>query len=280
MVGCAAGRHGHHQRHAERVQPHLERALQGPPELPHRAPARPGMLAILGTLSIVSTAAAGFVGTSSHAAPTSSPASLVAFVLNLALFMIAFKLLTAAEVSWRELLPGRNRRGRVLAAAAAPGRLLPRPRAQTHHAAVRRLRPRPRPARLALPRRPADDLRGRDQRRARPPAVAAQLLLSPPARGRPAGADRPRPRSRSASRRRTSRSPSTARAHEPRAQWRGFRWASAALAVAVPSASTPTSVSVADSLSSAASAWSAPRGASPPPSTRRLPSATHAPGRA
>ena len=30
----------------------------------------------------------------------------MAFVFNLALFMLAFKLLTAAEVSWRELLPG------------------------------------------------------------------------------------------------------------------------------------------------------------------------------
>jgi membrane protein len=65
-----------------------------------------GMLAILGTLSIVSTTAAGFVGTSSHAAPAVVAGVLVAFVLNLALFMTAFKLLTAVEVSWRQLLPG------------------------------------------------------------------------------------------------------------------------------------------------------------------------------
>jgi membrane protein len=65
-----------------------------------------GMLAILGTLSIVSTTAAGFVGTSSHAAPAVVAGVLVAFVLNLALFMTAFKLLTAVEVSWRDLLPG------------------------------------------------------------------------------------------------------------------------------------------------------------------------------
>jgi membrane protein len=65
-----------------------------------------GMLAILGTLSIVSTTAAGFVGTSSHAAPAVVAGILVAFVLNLALFMTAFKLLTAVEVSWRDLLPG------------------------------------------------------------------------------------------------------------------------------------------------------------------------------
>jgi membrane protein len=65
-----------------------------------------GMLAMLGTLSIVSTTAAGFVGTSSHSAIDVVAGILVAFVLNLALFMTAFKLLTAVEISWRELLPG------------------------------------------------------------------------------------------------------------------------------------------------------------------------------
>jgi YihY family inner membrane protein len=65
-----------------------------------------GMLAILGTLSIVSTTAAGFVGSSSHAALDVAAGIIVAFAFNLALFMTAFKLLTAVEVSWRELLPG------------------------------------------------------------------------------------------------------------------------------------------------------------------------------
>jgi membrane protein len=65
-----------------------------------------GMLAILGTLSIVSTTAAGFVGSSSHAALDVAAGIVVAFAFNLALFMTAFKLLTAVEVSWRELLPG------------------------------------------------------------------------------------------------------------------------------------------------------------------------------
>jgi len=65
-----------------------------------------GMLAILGTLFIVSTTAAGFVGSASHAAPAVAAGVIVAFVFNLALFMAAFKLLTAVDVSWRELLPG------------------------------------------------------------------------------------------------------------------------------------------------------------------------------
>ena len=37
----AARRPRHHQRHPERLQPDLERALQAPPQLPHRAAARP-----------------------------------------------------------------------------------------------------------------------------------------------------------------------------------------------------------------------------------------------
>jgi membrane protein len=65
-----------------------------------------GMLAILGTLTIVSTVAAGFVGASAHGALAVVAGVLVAFVVNLVLFMTAFKLLTAADVGGRELLPG------------------------------------------------------------------------------------------------------------------------------------------------------------------------------
>jgi YihY family inner membrane protein len=65
-----------------------------------------GMLAILGTVAIVSTVAAGFVGSASHGAPAVVAGILVAFAANLVLFMIAFKLLTATDLSWRTLLPG------------------------------------------------------------------------------------------------------------------------------------------------------------------------------
>jgi membrane protein len=64
------------------------------------------VLAILGTLMIVSTAAAGFVGTSSHSAPTVVAGVVLAFVVNVALFMSAFSLLTAASANWRDYLPG------------------------------------------------------------------------------------------------------------------------------------------------------------------------------
>ncbi len=65
-----------------------------------------GVLALLGTLVVASTTAAGFIGTSSHGAPTVVVGVLLAFVLNLAVFMLAFKLLTAVDLSWRDLLPG------------------------------------------------------------------------------------------------------------------------------------------------------------------------------
>jgi membrane protein len=65
-----------------------------------------GMLAILGTLFVVSTTAAGFVGSSSHSAPAVLAGIVVAFVFNLALFVAAFKLLTAVDVPWRDLMPG------------------------------------------------------------------------------------------------------------------------------------------------------------------------------
>jgi YihY family inner membrane protein len=64
------------------------------------------VLAILGTLTIISTTAAGFVGSSSHSAPAVLAGVALAFVVNLALFMSAFSLLTAADVSWRDYLPG------------------------------------------------------------------------------------------------------------------------------------------------------------------------------
>ena len=65
-----------------------------------------GMLAILGSLSVVSTTVAGFVGASSHGAVAVVAGIVVAFALNIALFMTAFKLLTAIEIGWRDLLPG------------------------------------------------------------------------------------------------------------------------------------------------------------------------------
>jgi YihY family inner membrane protein len=65
-----------------------------------------GTLAILGTMVIVSSVAAGFVGAASHGAAAVVAGIVVALAINLATFLLAFKVLTAAELSWRVLLPG------------------------------------------------------------------------------------------------------------------------------------------------------------------------------
>jgi YihY family inner membrane protein len=64
------------------------------------------MLAILGTLAVASTVAAGFVGAASHAPAAVIVGVVVAFAFNLILFGIAFKLLTSSDPSWEELIPG------------------------------------------------------------------------------------------------------------------------------------------------------------------------------
>jgi YihY family inner membrane protein len=65
-----------------------------------------GLLAIFGTLTIVSTAAAGFVGAGSHGVLPVAAGVVVAFVVNVALFTSAFKLLTAVDAGWRAFAPG------------------------------------------------------------------------------------------------------------------------------------------------------------------------------
>jgi YihY family inner membrane protein len=64
------------------------------------------MLALLGTMAIVSTVAAGYVGSASHGAPAVLAGVVLAFVVNLALFLTAFKWLTATALHWRDVLPG------------------------------------------------------------------------------------------------------------------------------------------------------------------------------
>ena len=64
------------------------------------------MLAVLGTLAVASTVAAGFVGAASHGAAAVVGGVVVAFAFNLLLFGIAFKLLTSADPSWEDLIPG------------------------------------------------------------------------------------------------------------------------------------------------------------------------------
>jgi membrane protein len=68
-----------------------------------------GVLATLGTLTIVSTVAGGFVGASgsgSQSAWALAAGVVLALAANLVLFIFAFRLLTAIALSSRDVLPG------------------------------------------------------------------------------------------------------------------------------------------------------------------------------
>jgi YihY family inner membrane protein len=64
------------------------------------------LLGLLGTMAIVSTVAAGYVGSASHGATAVVAGVVVAFVINLTLFLTAFKWLTATDLRWRDVLTG------------------------------------------------------------------------------------------------------------------------------------------------------------------------------
>jgi uncharacterized BrkB/YihY/UPF0761 family membrane protein len=63
------------------------------------------MLSVLGALIAVSGLAAG-LGSGSHSTWLPILGVLVAFALNVVLFVCAFKILTAAEISWSTVIPG------------------------------------------------------------------------------------------------------------------------------------------------------------------------------
>ncbi len=65
-----------------------------------------GMLAVLGLLNIISTTAAGFTTAAGRGTLADVAAIVVAFAFNLALFGVAFRMLTTTEVHTRELVPG------------------------------------------------------------------------------------------------------------------------------------------------------------------------------
>jgi membrane protein len=64
------------------------------------------LLALLGLLNILSSAAAGFVGAGPGGTWAFFGGVVAALLFNLALFGGAFRLLTNARVHWRELVPG------------------------------------------------------------------------------------------------------------------------------------------------------------------------------
>lgn len=64
------------------------------------------VLAALAVLTILSTVLGGSIGTAAHGAIEVVIATVVAFLFNVALFLGLFRLLTATDLRWRQLLPG------------------------------------------------------------------------------------------------------------------------------------------------------------------------------
>jgi len=65
-----------------------------------------GMLLLLGSLTIVSTAASGFVASTSSGALAAIGSEILAIASNLLLFTLAFKLLTREQLSIRDVIAG------------------------------------------------------------------------------------------------------------------------------------------------------------------------------
>lgn len=64
------------------------------------------VLVVLAVLTILSTVIGGSLGTAAHGTLEVVGATLVALVFNIGLFLALFRLLTAADLSWRQLFPG------------------------------------------------------------------------------------------------------------------------------------------------------------------------------
>ena len=144
IVGSLLAGHGHHRRSADGLQPHLARAVQAPSQLDLLAPARARNARAARHAGDRLDGRRRLRRLGQPRRGSGRRGSAVALAFNLALFAIAFRLLTAADLAWRDVLPGAIVAAILLAVAAAPRRLLRRSRAQAHGSALRHLRVRPR----------------------------------------------------------------------------------------------------------------------------------------
>jgi YihY family inner membrane protein len=64
------------------------------------------LLFVLGALNLLSSAAVGFATSAARGTIADLAGILIAFLVNVALFLAAYVFLTAADVGWRELMPG------------------------------------------------------------------------------------------------------------------------------------------------------------------------------
>ena len=64
------------------------------------------MIVVLGVFLLASTVLAGIVTIGHHGAATAVGAFVLSFILNAALFVVAFRVLTPKQIAWRDLMPG------------------------------------------------------------------------------------------------------------------------------------------------------------------------------
>ena len=188
----AAGRPRGHAGGAERVRPCLGGAAQGPAEFLQSRLRGLGCWSRSGSCSSSRPSPPASSAAGSAARCSRSSGSRSRCSLNFALFFAAFQLADGRPVPIRDLAPASSFAGVVWTILQSVGGFyidhVLKKSSSTYGAfalVIALLR-------VAAPRRPDDPLRGRDQRRARPPPVAAQPVRAAGPAGRPAGAPRAR----------------------------------------------------------------------------------------
>ena len=130
------------------------------------------MMLVLGLFLLASTVLAGLVTIGHHGAWAVVGAVVVSLVVNVGLFVVAFRLLTPKQIPWRDMVPGA-----IVGAVGwtvlqyrrwPPGRALP----AQHQQGIRHVRTRPGPHQLSLPGGPGHPVRLRAQCGPRPAPLA------------------------------------------------------------------------------------------------------------
>ncbi len=156
-----------------------------------------GLVFTVGIGFVATTFISGVIGGAGHlltGAVALIGAVLISLVLNVGVFWLGFRIATFFRVRWRDLFIGAVIAAAGLAAPPGRRRLRGQPPAAPGLRAVRHVRPRARPDRVALPAGRGDPVRGGSGRGARPTALAAGVARGrrrcrcPGSRSRRAGA--------------------------------------------------------------------------------------------
>ena len=130
------------------------------------------MIVVLGLFLLVSTVVAGLVTIGHHGGMAVAGAVVTSLVVNVGLFVVAFRLLTPKQIPWRDMMPGAILGAAGWTVPAVPRRPPRRAFAAEHEPGVRRVRPRAGPDRVPLPGGPGHLVRLGGQRGPGPAPLA------------------------------------------------------------------------------------------------------------